>query len=252
MAKKKAKKKVTKKAKKKAKKSSKPTTRKRAKPDPYKKLLAKIDRIKERVPYIEPTGECKDENTGEVLFRYTEAQHVFETYRAECDLERIHYRPYADANIHPIVVAVGNMPCLIGFFCIEDRETGARLVGWGSGMGRNLDWSGNTAGTRALKQFLLMTFEATWQDPENPTITRQQEKDLLRAEVIKELDADGTLANIEQVRFWATQFGKEKHGTGTGKTDTDRNSVSGSRKDNRTKAKRDDIRGKSTSRSNKR
>ena len=36
----------------------------------------KIDRIKERVPYIEPSGECIDPDTGEVLFRYTEAQKV--------------------------------------------------------------------------------------------------------------------------------------------------------------------------------
>lgn len=240
-----AKKKETKK---KAKKRAKPKQpRKRAKPDPYKKLLAKIDRIKERVPYIEPTGECKDEETGEVLFRYTEAQHVFETYRAECDLERLHYRPYADANIQPKVVAIGNMPMLIGFFCIEDLDTGARIIGWGSGMGRNRDWSGNTAGTRALKQFLLMIFKATWQDPENPIITREQEKEQLRAEVTRELEADGTLANIEQIRFWANQFGKEKNDTSTRKTNTDRTRIGGNRKDNRAKAKRDDSHRKSTS-----
>jgi len=238
---------MTKKTKKKAKKKTpkKLPLRKRAKPNPHKILRAKIKRIKERIPYIEPTGECKDENTGEVLFRYTEAQHVFETYREQCDLEGLSYSPYADANIQPKVVAVGNMPCLIGFFCIEDVKTGAIKVGWGSGMGRNLDWSGNTAGTRALKQFLLTTFEATWQDPENPTITRQQEKDLLRAEVIKELDADGTLAKIEQLQFWAQNIGKESHVKGTRKRNTDRNSIGRSRKDIGTKTKRDDSRGKS-------
>lgn len=224
-----------------------PKTRKRAKPDPYKKLLAKIDRIKNRVPYVEPTGECRDENTNEILFRYTEAQHVFDVYRAECDQEKLHYRPYADANIQPKVVAIGNMPMLIATFCIEDLETGARIIGWGSGMGRNADWSGNTAGTRALKQFLLTTFEATWQDPENPVITRQQEKEQLRAEVMRELEADGTLANIEQVRYWASQFGKEKDVKSTEKSNTDRNRVGRNRKDDRAKAKRDDSRGRKSS-----
>lgn len=243
MAKKKEAKKKTKKAKPKPYKP-----RKRAKPDPYKKLLAKIDRIKVRVPYIEPTGECKDENTGEVLFRYTEAQHVFNIYRAECELERLHFRPYADANIQPKVIAVGNMPMLIATFCIEDLETGARIIGWGSGMGRNRDWSGNTAGTRALKQFLLTTFEATWEDPENPTITREQEKEQLKTEVMRELEADGTLANIEQIRFWTSKFGKEKNGKGTRKSDTDRNSVSGDSKDNRAEKKRDDSRSRKPSR----
>ena len=220
---------------------------KKATPDPYKKLLAKIDRIKERVPYIEPTGECKDETTGEVLFRYTEAQHVFNIYRAECDLERLHYRPYVDANIQPKAIAIGNMPMLIAIFCIEDLETGARIIGWGSGMGRNLDWSGNTAGTRALKQFLLTTFEANWEDPENPTITRQQEKELLKTEVMRELEADGTLANIEQIRFWASKFGKGKNGKSTGKSNTDLNRVGGNGKNNRAKAKRDNIRSRKSS-----
>ncbi|GAF81850.1 unnamed protein product, partial [marine sediment metagenome] len=143
--------------------------RKVAKPklNPYKRLLAKINRIRKRVPHIEPTGECIDEQTGDVLFRFTEAQQVFEIYLAECAQEKLIFRPYVDEHIQPKAIAVGNMPLLLGTFCIEDTETGARLIGFGSGMGRNLDWSGNTANTRALKQFLLTTFGATWKDPED-------------------------------------------------------------------------------------
>ena len=180
----------------------------RAKPriDPQKLLLEKIDRIKERVPYIEPTGECKNPDTTEILFRFTEAQHVFNVYRTECDIEGLHYRPYADASIQPKAIAIGSMPLIIGTFCIEDIKTGARIIGWGSGMGANRDWSGNTANTRALKQFLLTTFEANWEDPENPS----QSKEQLKAQVIQELEADGTLATIEQMKFWAQNLGKGK------------------------------------------
>ncbi len=131
-------------------------------------LKQKIDAIAERVPHIKPTGEVKDPDTGEVLFRYTEAQKVFKIYRKECEAEGIRWRTYVDHFIQPKVIAVGSMPMLIGYFCIEDIETGEVIViGWGSGMGRNRDWSGNTAGTRALKQFLLVTFRATWEDPDD-------------------------------------------------------------------------------------
>lgn len=211
-------------------------SRRKARVDPQKLLLAKIDRIKDRVPRIEPTGECIDKITGEVLFRFTEAQHVFKVYREQCEMENLAWRPYADSAIQPKAIAVGNMPMLIGFFCIEDLETGARLVGWGSGMGANRDWSANTAGTRALKQFLLTTFEATWEDPENPIL----DKERLKAQVIRELEASGTLAQIEQIKFWAEQFGKKKgkdDANSKGKNTKDRRRTSD--KKNRKRAKRD-------------
>lgn len=211
----------------------------RRKRHPYLILLAKIARIKEKVPYIEPTGTCTDENTNEVLFKFTEAQHVFRVYKEQCDIEGLHYRPYADEHIQPKVIAVGSMPMLIATFCIEDIKTGARLIGWGSGMGKNGDWSGNTAGTRALKQFLLTTFEATWEDPENPSLTREQQKQELRAEVLRELEQDGTLARIEQIQFWKNQFSKgESNVEGKRTTDTDRDSVGGNSKEHRAAAKR--------------
>jgi hypothetical protein len=172
--------------------------------NPYKLLMAKIDRIRQRVPTVEPTGACKDPDTGEILFRFTEAQNVYELYRAECEVEGLCYRPYIDEHIQPKVIAVGNMPMLIGTFCIEDLTTGAKVIGWGCGMGRNLDWSGNTAGTRALKQFLLTIFEATWQDPDNPILTKER----IREQVLQELEDNGTLAQIEQIKFWAEKFRK--------------------------------------------
>lgn len=220
------------------KKKAKSKPRPKPKIDPQKLLLQKIHRIRKRVPEIVPTGECVDPDTKETLFRYTEAQHVFEVYRAECDRERLHYRPYADASIQPKVIAVGNMPMLIATFCIEDLDTGARLIGWGSGMGANRDWSGNTAGTRALKQFLLTTFEATWRDPEDPRATREQMKE----EVIRELEADGTLSRIEQLKFWAQTFGqKGKPDASTKGQDTKDSGRAGSKKA-RTGAKRDNRR----------
>jgi len=229
---------------KKSKRKSPKTTRKppKIKLTPQQILLAKIHRIKERVPYIEPTGECKDPETDEVLFRFTEAQHVFDVYREQCNMERLHWRPYADASIQPKAIAVGILPMLIATFCIEDLDTGARLVGWGSGMGANRDWSGNTAGTRALKQFLLTTFEATWQDPEQ--LNRNEQKEALREEVIRELEVDGTLSRIEQIKFWAQTLGqKGKPDANIKGQDTKDSGRAGSKK-TRTRKKRDNRRSK--------
>ena len=200
---------MKKKLKKVAKKSRKKPAKKHI--DPHLLLLAKIDRIKARVPHIEPTGECKDES-GEVLFHFTEAQHVFEIYREQCDMEGLHYRPYAVEHIQPKAIAIGSMPLVIGTFCIEDRQTGARLIGWGSGMGANRDWSGNTANTRALKQFLLTTFEALWKDPLDPKHNKEQ----LKAQVRDELIADGTMSAIDELRtYFDNQFLKVKKDAGT-------------------------------------
>lgn len=237
-------KKVKKKAKKAKRKSGKKSTSKARsrtpKVDPQQLLRDKINRIKDRVPYIEPTGEELDPETGELLFRYTEAQHVFEVYREQCDIERLTWRPYADEHIQPKIVAVGNMPALIGFYCIEDRDTGAKVIGWGSGMGRNRDWSANTAGTRTLKQFLLTTFEATWDDPDKPKMDREQ----MREQVIRELEADGTLSRIEQIKFWAQNLGqKGKPDASTKGKDTGSRAGRGDKK-NRTGAKRYDKRGR--------
>lgn len=164
-------------------------------------LLEKIKRIRVRVPQIEPTGECIDPDTKEVLFRFTEAQEVFRIYLDECAREKLIFRPYVDEHIQPKAIAIGNMPLLLGTFCIEDLETGARLVGFGSGMGRNLDWSANTAGTRALKQFLLTTFGATWKDPEDTRNAREQ----LRDEVRQELVSDGTISAIDEIKQYFGQ-----------------------------------------------
>ena len=202
-----------KKTKKKTKKKVKKKTKKKRKVrriDPHQLLMEKIDRIRERVPYIEPSGEETDPDTNETLFHYTEAQKIFKLYREECEAEGLHFRSYADEHIKPMVVPIGNMPCLIGYFCIEDIKTGARIIGWGCGMGRNLDWSANTAGTRALKQFLLMTFEPTWEDPEDANKVSETE---LRQQVRNELIADGTLSAIDQLKDYFSKPKGDANGT---------------------------------------
>jgi len=170
-------------------------------------LLKKIQRIAERVPYIEPTGGVIDEQTGEVLFRYTEAQKVFQIYRDECAVEGIRWRPYCVVGIQPVVTPFARGIAALIPFCIEDIETKEIIIGWGFGVGANADWSGNTAHTRALKQFLLTTFNSTWKDPEQ--LTHQEQKELLKQQVTKELLEDGTLATIGQIKFWAENLGKK-------------------------------------------
>jgi len=228
-----------------AKKKAKKTAKSKPKSKPPKRkinpkllLLKKISRIRARVPQIEPTGECIDPDTKEVMFRFTEAQYVFEIYLDQCAREKLIFRPYVDEHIQPKAIAVGNMPLLLGTFCIEDLETGARLVGFGSGMGRNLDWSANTAGTRALKQFLLTTFGATWKDPEDTKNAREQ----LKEEVKNELIADGTMSAIDELKnFYGQQFERKKDDS-QGKNPPD--SRRPDSKKARTGKKRDNRRGK--------
>lgn len=205
MKKNKAKKKVKKKAKRKVtSKPRKPTTKRTIPKQSKITLREKIARIRDRVPHIEPGGECIDPETKEVLFRYTEAQNVFEIYRAECQAEGLIYRPYFAVGIQPVIAVIGRGLFLAAPFCIEDIKTGEILVGWGSGMGSNGDWSGNTAATRALKQFLLTTFQATWKDPEHET------KSQLRAEVRQELEDSGVMTKITELGQYFTNYQKEK------------------------------------------
>ena len=184
--KKKTKKKVTKKSRRKVRRIS-----------PERLLMVKMHNIRERVPYVKPTGEQRDPDTDELLFPYTEAQEVFKIYREQCDIENLRFRSYADDKLQPTIVSVRNMPCLLGFFCIEDMDTGARFIGWGTGMGDNGPWAANTAGTRALKQFLLLTFEPTWEDPSEEQKLSKRE---LEQQVRNELIADGTMGVIDQMK----------------------------------------------------
>lgn len=215
--------------KKKAKKAKKKKVKARtAKPKKVREtILDKIARIRDRVPHIEPTGEILDETTGEVLFRFTEAQHVFKIYRFECQLESLIWRPYCAVGIQPVVVPFARGVDKTLPFCIEDIKTHERIVGWGSGGGSNADWSGNTAHTRALKQFLLTTFQTTWDDPEH--LTYAEQKKLMKQELLKEMEADGTLANIEQMRFWTQEFPDSKKQKGASDASTGRKNT-GSRK----------------------
>lgn len=202
----------------------------------------KIARIRDRVPYIEPTGECKDETTKEILFRFTEAQEVFRIYRQECETEGLIWRPYCAVGIQPVVVAFQRGIYTLIPFCIEDIKTGEIIVGWGSGGGNNADWSGNTAHTRALKQFLLTTFGATWQDPEH--ITDAAQKELIKQQVFKELQADGTLSTIEQIKHWTKIFSTKGVDNGHTKRANPKHSTGNSDKANRAGAKRHPGRGK--------
>lgn len=229
MAKKKAKKKA------KAKKKSKRKSTKKARHNPLKdSIRIKIARIRDSMPCVEPTGECRDPDTNELLFKFTEAQKVFTLYRQLCQAEGLIYRPYFAVGIQPTIVPIGRGVALVAPFCIEDTATGEILVGWGTGMGMNADWSGNTAGTRALKQFLLTTFQSTWQDPED--LSRSEQKELLKAEVVKELEADGTLAKIEMLKFFGQPIKKGKNDVkNTRKSDTTKRPRSRSQ-GNRTKS----------------
>lgn len=210
MAKKKTKKKSGKKSKNAARKKT--VKKKTARKSCARKSLTlqqKIARIRNRLPHIEPTGECKDKETGEVFFRFTEAQKVFEIYRGECEAEGLIFRPYFAVGIQPAIIPVLRGVALVAPFCIEDIKTGEILVGWGTGMGNNGDWSGNTAGTRALKQFLLTTFQATWRDPE------QTEREIIRAEANQIMSVAKTTGEIltavdELTGYFDKQFKNSK------------------------------------------
>ena len=202
-------KKTKKKSKKKIVKKKTPKQRRAARRRKPYSLWEKIARIRNRILRIEPTGKCQDPETKEVLFRFTEAQHVFETYREECKAEGLIFRPYFAVGIQPTIIPVLRGVALVAPFCLEDIKTGEILVGWGTGMGNNGDWSGNTAGTRALKQFLLTTFQATWRDPE------QTEREIARAEANQIMSVAHTTGEIltavdELTGYFDKQFKNSK------------------------------------------
>ena len=159
---------------------------------PRRRLLAKIARIRDEIPDIEPSGEEKDEQ-GKHLFFYTEAQDVFKRYIEALKRHNLLVRPYAEPGMMPQIVTQGRLVIASIAFEVVDLDTGESIVGAGIGGGINYDWAPNTCQTRALKQFFLTTFGACWRDPE---VIAKQEADrmlsearnpLLSADAVKEL-----------------------------------------------------------------
>lgn len=133
---------------------------------PRHRLLAKIALIRDEIPDIEPTGHEVDEDTQEIIFYYTEAQQVFTRYVEVLKRHNMLVRPYAEPGMMPQVSIEGRLVVVAMCFEITDLDTGESVIGPGVGAGINWDWAANTAQTRALKQFFLTSFGATWKDPE--------------------------------------------------------------------------------------
>lgn len=167
-------------------------------------LYQKIAQVRKALPQIEATGKDVDSETGEEI-NYTEAHVVFEKYQKVFDKVGLVVRPTMGFEMRPDVQVKGAVVIVTMFFEIADPDTGYALVGPGIGMGANRDWSGNTAQTRALKQFLLTSFGAYWRDPEQQ---RRMDDKLLKQEVADQL-GPGLRAVTEEIKEFFGEYLKK-------------------------------------------
>jgi len=161
---------------------------------PLRRLLAKIAKVREEIPDIQPSGEEKDDK-GKVVFYYTEAQDVFSRYIEALKRHNLLVRPYAAPGMMPQIVTQGRLVIASIAFEVVDLDTGESIVGAGIGGGINYDWAPNTCQTRALKQFFLTTFGATWKDPE---VVAHQEANRMLAEARVTMLPDEALARLKE------------------------------------------------------
>ncbi len=134
------------------------------------------------IPEVVPLGVEKDES-GEVI-PYTVAEDVREVYYAAFRQVGLSVQPVAGPGMMPQIILGGRLFAVAGCYEITDIDTGYSVICWGAGLGANGDWAGNTAQTRAMKQFMLASFMANWKDPTRPSFEEQIEKFGGQAEVI--------------------------------------------------------------------
>ncbi len=134
-------------------------------------LVMRIERkrlaVKKLVPEIPCSGT--DELEGESI-PYTEAEVVREKYYTAFEEVGLTVCTYAEPGLAPQMMFQNRQFAILGYYKITDVDTGYSVIAWGFGVGANYDWAGNTAQTRAMKQFMLSNFMGNWKDPSNQQI----------------------------------------------------------------------------------
>lgn len=170
-------------------------------------LHQKIEQVRAALPQIKATG--KEVSSGGEAIWYTEAHEVIKLYAAQFNIVGLVVRPSVSPELQPELQIIGRgVAVLKAYFDIVDTDTGYSVTGWAFGIGANLDWSGNTAQTRALKQFLLMSFGAYWTDPEQRKRDFMAMLDAVPMDKLKEM-IERTSAQQEMEDFYEQNVGKE-------------------------------------------
>ena len=206
------------------------------------KLRAKLEKkrmtVLAMIPEIQPTGLEADKK-GE-LIPFTNAEDVRQRYFAVFREVGLSVAPVAAPGMMPQVSYENGMFSVAGAYEITDTETGYSVIGWGAGCGENGHWAGNTAQTKAMKQFLLASFMCNWKDPTRPSHIELVEQYGEQAEVILSMMKSPTPISDEILEFFGDQL-KPKKGKAkkNGKrTKTKRRKAAGKGPDKRKKAGR--------------
>ena len=162
--------------------------------------------VKELVPDVPVSGT--DEIGGESI-PYTNAEEVRQLYFDAFEKVGLTVSPIAQPGMMPIVSIEGRFFACAGAFRITDLDTGYSEVSWGAGLGSNDDWAGNTAQTRAMKQFLLMSFHGQWRDP-NQSQMRKVRQEVLNSDLSELAEVSGKKAVEAIENFFENQL-KEKN-----------------------------------------
>lgn len=167
-----------------------------------KALETKRLQVLQMLPEIPCTGEQTLE--GETI-HFTEAEKVRELYYEAFQTVRLSVSPVAAPHMMPQISFQGRLVAIVGCYEITDIDTGYSVIGWGAGLGINADWAGNTAQTRAMKQFLLGSFMTNWKDPATATgeaihnflnvgdymmLNKEQRKELQNGDASRKPDSD--------------------------------------------------------------
>lgn len=178
--------------------------------------------VMEEVGHVESTGEGFDSSIGEP-YPFTKAGHVFEKYREAFLANGLTILPVARPDLQPQVMTLFRGVGIIGYYEITDVDTGYSVVGWGIGTGSNEFWSGNSAQTRAMKQFLLNAGLASWHDPDENEQQRIKKAVYEQArELLRRMGVEQQMPAAEQIGdYFQSQFKEKKDGADSGKSDTD-------------------------------
>lgn len=126
-------------------------------------LKARLDRKRFKVMHLVPEIDCTGVDD-EREYAYTEAHHVYRRYREAFAEVGLMVMPVLDDRTQCLHLGRGMFQVTV-VYEVTDIDTGYSIRGIGIGLGFNGVWAANSAQTRALKQFLIQTFLASWQPP---------------------------------------------------------------------------------------
>jgi|TARA_R100000501_G_C2620416_1_gene113673 hypothetical protein len=149
---------------------------------PDRELKARFARKCFHVMHLVPEIDCTGIDD-EREYAYTEAHHVYRRYREAFAEVGLTIMPVLDDKTQLLHLGRGMFQATV-VYEVTDIDTGYSERGIGVGLGINGVWAANSAQTRAMKQFLIQTFLASWQPPPDlKAIVYQNMKDFDQSKV---------------------------------------------------------------------